>query len=166
MINVESAKSFLHYSDWANSQLLQEAARLSDQQLDRPIAMGRGSLRSTLLHIWAGESVWLSRWQGRAETPWPDEDESVPVASITQRFETVFAERRRFVEGLTDARLGEVVTYRDSKGSLFKATLGDMIMQGIIHSTHHRAQVVNMIRQVEGEPPELDYMMRVRRPAN
>ena len=165
MVNLESARTFLRYSDWGNQQLLKEAGRLNDGQLDQPMAMGRGTLRSQLLHIWAGESVWLQRWQGRTETPWPNEGEKAPVAAIAQRFETVYAERNRFLGPLTDAHLANVITYRDSKGSLFKATLADMITQAIAHSAHHRAQVVNMIRQVGGQPPELDYMMWVRQPA-
>lgn len=165
MINLESAKTFLRHNDWANGQVLNAAAGLSDEKLDKAMEMGRGSLRSQLLHIWAGESVWLARWQGRTETPWPNENEKAPVASILQRFETVYAERNRFLGGLNDAALAQMVTYRDSKGSLFKASLADMITQAIVHSAHHRAQVVNMIRRLGGQPPELDYMMWVRKPA-
>jgi hypothetical protein len=44
-----------------------------------------------------------------------------------------------------------VQNYRDSKGSLFKATLNDMLIQNVMHSTHHRAQIVNAIRRV-GQP--------------
>ena len=41
---------------------------------------------------------------------------------------------------------------------------GDMILQGLVHSIHHRAQAVNMLRQLGLGPPEVDYMTSVRLP--
>jgi uncharacterized damage-inducible protein DinB len=157
--------SFLRYSEWANDQLLRASAGLSDEQLDQPFEMGRGTLRKTLLHIWAGESVWLARWQGRTETPWPDEEQKADVPNIDERFRQVYSERAAFLATLKDTDFARVVTYRDSKGSLYKAALGDMLMQGIIHSIHHRAQAVNMLRQLGAAAPDVDYMYWVRKPA-
>jgi uncharacterized protein YciI len=58
-----------------------------------------------------------------------------------------------------------VQVYRDSKGSLFQATLGDMLMQGVMHTKHHQAQAVNALKRLGAAWPELDYMYRVRKPA-
>jgi uncharacterized damage-inducible protein DinB len=68
------------------------------------------------------------------------------------------------VNGLTEKELGQMIAYRDSKGSLFAATLSDMLLQGILHSVHHRAQAVNMVRRLGGAALEMDYMTFVRRP--
>jgi len=165
MIDLHSIRALLHYSDWANDQVLAAASHLADAKLDQPIEMGRGSLRSELLHILAGESVWLQRWQGRREMPWPNELERVPVCDIASRFQSVYSERDRFLAGVAPSNLAHSVIYRDSRGSLFSASLGDMMIQKCVHSTHHRAQCVNMIRRLGGTPPELDYMMWIRRPA-
>jgi uncharacterized damage-inducible protein DinB len=164
-MNIETLRVFLKYSDWANGQIVAAATALGDAQLDRAFDMGRGSLRTTLMHIWAGESVWVSRWQGRIETPWPNEDETGRPSMIDERLADVYRERDAFVSKLGDGDLSRVITYRDSKGSLFKATLSDMMIQMIVHSTHHRAQAVNMLRRVGGTSPEVDYMMWVRKPA-
>ncbi len=164
MLTLDSVRTFLKYSDWANDIVLRAAGPLDDARLDKPFAMGRGSLRMELLHVCAGESVWVARWQSRAETPWPNEEERVSVAGITERFTAVYRERDAFVATLTDRDLGRSVTYRDSKGSLFSATLADMMTQMIVHSTHHRAQIVNMLRNVGVTPaPDLDYMYWVRK---
>lgn len=165
MLTLDSARSFFKYSDWANGFILRAAGTLADDQLDRPFAMGRGSLRMELLHVWAGEHVWLQRWQGRAETPWPNEEEHVAISGITERLATAWRERDAFLATLADRDLSRVITYRDSKGSLFSAMLADMMTQMIVHSTHHRAQIVNMLRNVGVTPaPDLDYMYWVRKP--
>ena len=165
MIHLNTLRAFLRYSEWANGQLVHASAGLEDGQLDQSFDIGRGTLRKTLLHIHAGEHIWLQRWQERTETPWPDEDEKASVATIAGRFSTSYAERATFLATLTDGDLERLIAYRDSAGSVFKATLADMVVQGILHSTHHRAQAVNMIRRAGGPGVELDYMMWVRKPA-
>jgi len=153
------------YSDWANGRLLEAASALNDEQLDRAMEIGLGSLRATLKHIYDGERVWLARWQGHSETPWPSYEVRPAVAALAGEFKKTAGEREAFLRTVTQADLERVVTYRDSKGSLFAATLGDMILQTINHSAHHRAQAVNMLRRLGAGLVELDYMAFVRRPA-
>ncbi|MBI5763211.1 MAG: DinB family protein [Planctomycetes bacterium] len=165
MLTLDSARTFFKYSDWANDIVLRAAGPLADANLDKPFAMGRGSLRMELLHVWAGEHVWLQRWQGGTETPWPNEEERVAIPGIAERFAAAWRERDTFLATLADRDLARAITYRDSKGSLFSATLADMMTQMIVHSTHHRAQIVNMLRNVGvTPPPDLDYMYWVRKP--
>lgn len=165
MVNLSSIRALLAYNDWADDRILDASSRLSDEALDRPFDMGSGSLRKTLIHIWAGESVWLARWMGKTETPWPDEAERASVTELTKRYGLTWVERARFLASLQDGDLGREQVYRDSRGSLFRATLGNMLIQGITHSLHHRAQAVNMLRRLDAGIVELDYMMWVRRPA-
>ncbi len=165
MSNLASFDSLLRYSDWANTELFRAAGPLSDSKLDQPFEMGIGSLRRTLLHIWAGESVWTSRIQGKAETPWPDQEEKASPAAMFERLRAAWSERDRFLATVNPADVARPITYRDSKGSLFRASLADMMTQMIIHSTHHRAQVANMLRHLAGITIDLDYMYWVRVPA-
>lgn len=165
MINLDSLRALLKYSDWANGALLGAAAPLTVAQLDQPFDMGVGSLRKTLIHLYNGEYVWLNRWRGRAETKWPSEDEPAEPGELHERFRACWRERDAFIATTGEADLARVINYRDSKGSMYLATLADMMLQMFVHSTHHRAQAVNMIRRVGGTPPDLDYMYWVRRPA-
>lgn len=164
-IDLASLRPLLLYSDWANGQVLRAAAGLDDGQLDRAMEIGRGSFRRTLLHLYAGEHVWLQRWQGKGETPWPDESEAASVVTLAERFGRTRGERDTFLKLLTPADTQRRLSYRDSRGGLFAATLGDMLLQAVIHSIHHRAQLVNMLRRLGIAAPELDYIMWVRRPA-
>ncbi len=165
MGDLTTIKKLLGYSDWANGQLALAASNLSPESLDKTFDIGLGTMRRILLHILAGETVWLQRWQGRRDTPWPNEDDLVPPATIQARFAEVSAQRDRFLAGLKPEETSRAIVYRDSKGSLFSATLGDMMIQMSTHSTHHRAQAVNVFRRLGALPPELDYMMWVRKQA-
>lgn len=164
MVTVEALLPLFQYNDWADKQLLAAAAKCDDAALDRSFDMGPGSLRRTLIHLFNGEFVWLQRWQGRRETKWPSEAEKVGAAALQERFEATWRDRDAFLGTLGGGDLGRVVVYRDSKGSEFQAALSDMLLQMLVHSTHHRAQAVNMLRQAGAGLVELDYMMAIRRP--
>ncbi len=163
-ITLEGVRTLLRYNDAANALVFEAANGASDDSLDQRFPMGRGSLRRTLLHIWAGEATWLKRWQGEVETPWPSEREPVAVSKISEWMQGVKRDRDAYINGLEEAALDGIQRYRDSKGELFEASLADMLLQGCIHSTHHRAQAVNMLRNVEAGLVELDYMNWVRQP--
>lgn len=157
--------AFLRYGDWANERILRAAAGLPDEKLDAAFDMGVGTLRRTLIHILAGEAVWIERWQGRAETPWPNQDEPLSVAEIVARLRATHQPRDAFLASLNAQDLSRIVTYRDSLGERFTARLEDMILQMCVHSTHHRAQAVNMLRRLGADAPDLDYMYWVRKPS-
>mgnify|MGYP000400979838 CR=1 FL=1 len=166
MNDLATIQQFMRYGDWANDECLHASTGLSDAALDQPFDMGRGSLRRTLIHIWAGEHVWLQRWQGRAERDWPDETAPWNLAELRLRFAVTRRDRHAFMHDLDPSRLTQFQTYRDSKGQLFSASLGDMLLQACLHSHHHRAQAVNMLRRVGATTPELDYMYWLRRPSS
>lgn len=153
------------HNDWANDEILRAAQPLNETQLDQSFDMGRGSLRRTLLHIYTAEYVWLSRWQERGVHPWPDEEERISVSILAERFAATRREREAFRRGKSGEDLARMVPYRDSRGSSYRATLGQMMLQVLMHSAHHRAQAVNMLRRVSAETLELDFMYRVRQAA-
>ena len=105
MIQLETIRAFLRYDDWANDRVLQAAGPLTDEQLDRSFEMGLGSLRKTLMHILCAEQVWVQRWQGHAETPWPDEKERAAVAAIGERVRETRGVREAFLRNLRDDAL-------------------------------------------------------------
>ncbi len=163
MVVLDTVQTFLKYSDWANQHVVRCSFPLSAEQLDRSFKMGMGSLRRTLLHIYHGEHVWLQRWKSES-VAWPPEDESVSMITLAERFRKTWEERAAYLETLSDSEMDRFVVYVDSSGGYFRAKLGHMLIEGCLHSTHHRAQAVNMLRQLDAETPELDYIMWIRRP--
>lgn len=157
-------RRLFEYSDRANGLVLSAAAGLSDEQLDRglEIGPGAGSLRRILTHTWAGEDMWLRRWRGEHEARWPNESERLSVRQLGENFAAAQRERERFLATVGEDDLPRVQEYRDSRGTKFKAALADMLLQGIVHSIHHRAQATNAIRRLGGAAPEMDYMVSIR----
>lgn len=160
----ETLAALIRYHDSADDAVLAAAAGLADGQLDQPFDIGPGSLRRTLIHIIGGEATWVQRWQGHAETRWPDESAATPVAQIQAQCAAGRSGRDAFLRARTAEDWNSAVAYRDSRGSIFQATLREMVLQYLVHSVHHRAQAVNILRRLGVRPPEVDLMVSVRRP--
>jgi uncharacterized damage-inducible protein DinB len=165
METLSTFAELFRYNDHADRMVFTAAAKLSNEQLDRALDLGLGSVRRICRHMLAGEATWLSRMSGTVEARWPNELQTMPIADMLRELEQVWLQRNQFIATLTPQHLDRMQEYRDSKGSLFRATLSEMLIQCTVHSTHHRAQVVNGIRRVGGKPPEVDYMYFVRKPA-
>ncbi len=165
MIDIPTIRTMLAYTDWSTTQLLAGATPCSDEQLDRTLDIGPGTLRRILLHTYNGELIWLNRQRGIIENKWPDEREPVSIADLKSRYESTAAARDHWLGTVYTQDSARTQTYRDSKGTLFSATLGDMLMQGVLHTKHHQAQAVNALKRLGAAWPELDYMYRVRKSA-
>ncbi|MBI1826835.1 MAG: DinB family protein [Planctomycetes bacterium] len=162
---MKTIEAMCKYSDWANAALLDAAKPLNATQLDTIFDIGMGTIRKSFNHIISGENVWLQRCKGHAETKWPPANEPITVAELRMRANQTIEDRTAFFRGLKDTDLDKRITYRDSLGGLFTATLREMLIQLLIHSIHHRAQAVNILRRLGLPAPEVDFMMSVRVPA-
>ena len=61
---VELLQRLHQHRAWVNRNLLTAAANLSDGQLRSPFAIGQGSVWKSLVHLYAGEYVWLEALLG------------------------------------------------------------------------------------------------------
>lgn len=165
MSDLASILELIRYAEAANDLLMSHVVPLTDAQLDHPLDLGMGSVRKICQHLLAGEVTWFARISGQAEAKWPAKPIPASPAEMGALFGQVASERQAFLRSLRADQLDRLQPYRDSKGSLFQATLRQMLLQMILHATHHRAQAVNAIRRVGGPPPELDFMCQVREPA-
>src|SRR5260221_10381885 len=60
---------FFQYNLWANLRLLDACERLSDAQLDATMTGTFGSVRETLMHLFASEEGYVRSFTGTTPTP-------------------------------------------------------------------------------------------------
>lgn len=162
MSDLASIAELIRYGDAANALVMSSVMPLANEQLDRTLDLGMGTPRKICQHLLAGEVTWLARISGQADAKWPAKPIPSSAQDMAVMFEEVAQQRRNFLGSVRDDDLGRVQKYRDSKGSVFQATLRQMLLQMIVHATHHRAQAVNAVRRVGGVAREVDYMAQVR----
>lgn len=147
------------FNDWARDALMKSAAALSAGQLDRKFEMGPGSLRNTLNHLCVVEGVWLDRWQGRQPT-YRVSGDGIEMAPLWDEWRDTSGRRNSFLAGVKESDLTKELTYINLKGERLTFPIGAMLLHVCNHGSHHRAQVLNMMRHVGAEMPrpQTDYI--------
>ncbi|HKQ49021.1 MAG TPA: DinB family protein [Phycisphaerae bacterium] len=158
-LDLATIRKYEAYADWGTRRMLDLVAKLTDAQLDRPFEMGLGTLRKTLSHLVIAEEWWHTNWTKGPAGEFPPADDSIALADLSQRFETAWAARDRFVNRLSEADLPRPVTVKPRPDLTLDFPLGVSLVQLCGHATHHRAQALNMVRQLGAPTREFDYLL-------
>lgn len=137
---------------WANVQLLELCAGLTDAQLDATMIGTFGTIRETLTHIVTAERSYFTRistgqrYQGPADAP------PITVADLR-------ALARKTGQGLIEwaPKVQPTDTVQiDWDGTMVAVPCTVLLTQAINHATEHRAQIMAILTQLGIQPPELD----------
>lgn len=163
-MTIDDIHLLFEYDGWANHRVLKAVSDLSTEQFTRDLGGSFSSVRNTLVHIIAGEWVWLEYWK----TPSPD---SVFLASLKTRRESLFSselfpdlaavrakwsevekQQLDFVNGLTDEFFNRVLPFRS-----MHTKLAHLMQHVANHSTYHRGQISLMMSQLGAQPVATDF---------
>ena len=147
-MNLREAQTFFDYNRWANRRLLDAAEALSSEELERDLGGSFASFAGTLRHLFWGERSWLGFWRDGSFGPPLAPDALPDLASIEAAWMRLEEEKDVFLHGLTDEKLGEPRRVDEDE-----YVLGELLQHCFNHSTHHRGQVVHMLRQLGRMPP-------------
>ena len=154
----ETIRELFVYNHWANQRVLASVTPLSAEQFTRGMGNSFGSLRDTVAHILGAEWIWLERWFGRSPKALLPASDFPTVASIRERWAIVEADRNRFIQTLTPAKLQEPVAYINTRGEGYTYLLWQQMVHVANHSTYHRGQVTTLLRQLGAEPQNTDFL--------
>jgi uncharacterized damage-inducible protein DinB len=147
-MNVEAVRTLFEYNRWANLRLLQAASEISTEELDRDVRGSFSSLKGTLRHLLWGERGWLRQWRDRSFGDDLQPDEFPDLPAIRESWGSLEQEQDAFFRELTEERLAAPWSVDENT-----YVLSDLIQHMFNHSTHHRGQVVLMLRQLGRTPP-------------
>lgn len=153
-------ESYFAYNDWAMAVVMEAALAASDSQLDQGFEMGLGSVRKNLQHMIDAERWWLLNWKNdRAAFPSGEEPRS--LSEMVEQYAAVRQQRDAFIQSLDEGTADRVVCVTaGGPETCFRVT--ESLLQLCGHGTHHRAQCVNMLRQLEIPVDGIDLILWVR----
>lgn len=151
-----------NYNAWANRRVLEGCSGLSIEQLAQQVGGSFGSLRNTLAHIIDVEWLYLERWLGRAPASLPNAESYADFGSLSARYETVTRDFEKSIRALNDAELNRVVEFKNTKGTLYRHPLWEMLVHLVNHSAYHRGQVTVLLRAVGAKPLATDMIVFFR----
>jgi len=153
-MNLLELQTLLDYHYWARDRLLDAAEPLTPEQFTRNLGNSFPSIRDTLVHIYAAEWIWCSRWKGESPQSMPGPSTFPDVATVRSTW-TAHEERMRAVlDGLGEQGIHRTIEYRTLDGKPHAQLFWQMLQHVVNHASYHRGQVTTMIRQLEATPPK------------
>jgi uncharacterized damage-inducible protein DinB len=152
----ECLQILLSHDRWATAQLLGACGGLTADKFHRRFDIGPGSLHDTLTHVIGVMRAMTETLSGEGRRePRPrletDGQRRTPeqLRSLLEETWTEFSAQAR------RRPLDETVTRRTRDGKTLQMTRGAVLVHVATHGTHHRAQCLNMLRQlgVSALPP-------------
>ncbi len=137
----------LKHEYWATKQILDACAKLSNEQFHTPFDMGPGSLHNTLAHMLGALRAWTDVLAGREMRPRP-EGKQFSVSEMRTMLDDAAAD----IAGHAAAHPVDEIVTRERGGKTWSFTRGVVITHITTHGMHHRAQCLNMLRQLGVSP--------------
>ena len=155
-MSTELIRGLYGYHHWANRRLFDVAVGLGDAAVARD--MGKHwsvpTLKGMFAHIYGADTIWLTRWRGTSPSRIPGDADFSSMADLRARWDALESEQRAFVDGLDEAGLARVVSYKNTEGAQFNVALGALLQHVVNHATHHRSEAATMITLISGSPPD------------
>lgn len=145
------------YHDWAHRRVLQALADLDDT----------AEVRWLYTHLILSQHRWLERVRGEDTRgrPWFHTDDAYDLARCAREWEASLNTWLDFLATASNEEMSRTVTYTSSEGPSYQSTVQEIAFQLLNHSTHHRAQIVRILREQGHPPPATDYIFFSRRMA-
>jgi uncharacterized damage-inducible protein DinB len=142
---------FFKFNLWANMRLLDACATLTDAQLDATMVGMYGSVRDTLMHIFAGEEGYVRHFTGRSPTPQLKEFTAIPgLDELRRRAE------RSGTELIAIADHGDLDQIFHLDNGTYECQAIIVLIQALDHGIDHRSQIATLLSQQGIELPPLD----------
>jgi uncharacterized damage-inducible protein DinB len=157
-ISLSALNELFAHNYWARDQQLQACSALTEEQFLRPLGSSFPSVRDTLVHLLAVEWLWLERWRGRSPRVLLPPGDFPTLAVIRERWHVVEQEMKEYLDALPEEALEQPMTCTGTRGNTWTYDLWRMIVHLLEHQTYHRGQVTALLRQLEVEPPKVDFL--------
>jgi uncharacterized damage-inducible protein DinB len=151
-MNLQDLRTLVDYHYWARDRLLEAIAPLTADQLNRDMGSSFKSIRETVVHIYAAEWAWHSRWQGSSPTALLPGDQFPDVMAIRSAWAELEASMRAFVDGLGEDGVARVFDYKLLSQQPGSSPFWQMLQHVVNHASYHRGQVTTMLRQIGAQP--------------
>jgi uncharacterized damage-inducible protein DinB len=139
----------LDHDKWATKQILSACEKLPPDQFARKFDIGPGSLQATITHTIGAIRAWTDTMAQRAQRP---RVETSGIAYTPGQLFQLLDESAGEFESLARSHPLDEIVKRSRDGKEFSFTRGVVITHVATHGMHHRAQCLNMLKQLGVSP--------------
>lgn len=153
-MNLGELQTLVDYHYWARDRLLDAVERLTPEQFTRDLGNSFSSIRDTVVHLFAADWIWCSRWEGESPQTMPASGAFPDIATLRRVWREHEHRVRAVLDKLGADGVGRVIEYRTTNGQPQAQLFWQMLQHLVNHGSYHRGQVTTMIRQMKAVPPK------------
>ncbi len=150
------------YNYWANARVLGAAGRITQAQYTAPAGLSYSSVRATLIHTLAAETLWRLRCQGNSPTSLFSETDFQTLEELRNRWREEEQSMRTYLATLSDADLHGTIHYKTTKGVPYEQELWMILAHVVNHGTQSRAEAGIALLAYGQSPGDLDLTVYFR----
>jgi len=163
VITTRTASMLARYNAWANRLIFDAVAALPDGEATRERKSLFKNMVHTLNHNYVIDRIWQAHLEGRdhgyaarntADHP--------PLAELWRAQQEIDRWYVAWSEALSDAGLGENVSFTLIGGNRGVMTRGEILLHVVNHTSYHRGFVADLFYQVPARPPTTDLPVFLR----
>ncbi|MCF6407185.1 DinB family protein [Chitinophaga filiformis] len=136
------------YNLWANSIAIEWLHQISDEQWEQTTISSFSSIRQTAIHIASAEKIWIDFWNNVPDPVFLSREFKGTKNDLTEIWKTASAGLKDFIEKYPEEDYLKPVMFKWPRGGEGRMEFVQTLSHVINHSTYHRGQLVNMLRQV------------------
>jgi uncharacterized damage-inducible protein DinB len=136
--------------------LVAAASVLSPQELMRDFGTADHNVLGTLVHVYAGDRIWLGRIEGSPPARFIIPEQDMHLAVLQNDWPALLERWKQWSAALTEDSIHKEIPYKDTKGNAYVSPTWQIVLHVVNHGTHHRGQVSGFLRALGHIPPPLD----------
>jgi len=158
MISVEYCQLLARYNHWMNERLYAVVSEFGEDERTRDRGAFFGSMHRTLNHILWGDRIWIGRFTGQAyAVPAFGADMYVDFAELARERAATDTAILDWAGQLSPAWLAGTLEYRSASDGRVRRLANWVATTHLFqHATHHRGQLVTLIKQAGKDPGVTD----------
>jgi uncharacterized damage-inducible protein DinB len=141
-------KTLSQYNIWANNLTINWLEQISEADWNKDLGGSMPSIEATVAHIAGAEKVWFERLSSKKAEPFlttyfkGNKKETIEIWKETSKNLSIF------LEELPEFTLTDYFNYTNLAGTEFTSKKFEAIAHVFNHSTYHRGQIINYLRQI------------------
>jgi uncharacterized damage-inducible protein DinB len=136
------------YNEWANAKAINWVLEIDDRQWLQVVTSSFSSVSQTALHIASAEKVWTQFWEGVPHPTFLSKEFKGSKEDLIRTWKRASADLKRLVEHWPEDEWLRTIEYQTPRGKQMATPFRETVAHVINHSTYHRGQLVNVLRQV------------------
>ena len=145
---METIRNMFEHLHWSNKRILETLQNIESENKQ---------VNNLFSHLLLAEQVWFTRLKELDSSNLPIWAE-VSLDDCAELVNQNNQDFKGFLRSLSNSALNQIVSYKNSKRTVFHNSVKDILTHVALHGQYHRGQINQLLRVNECEPVNVDFI--------